>query len=51
MVLTNPQWLGVRELIESGRIGDLRSITGFFSYFNRDPENIRNQPRKLAAER
>lgn len=45
MVLTNPQWLGVRELIESGRIGDLRSISGFFSYFNRDPKNIRNNPR------
>jgi predicted dehydrogenase len=45
MVLTNPQWLRVRELIESGRIGELRSITGFFSYFNRAPENIRNNPR------
>lgn len=44
MVLTNPQWLGVRELIQSGRIGDLRSISGFFSYFNRDSENIRNRP-------
>jgi predicted dehydrogenase len=29
MVLTNPQWLGVRGLIQSGRIGDLRSINGF----------------------
>lgn len=45
MVLTNPQWLAVRELIKSGRIGELRSITGFFSYFNRDPKNIRNNPR------
>jgi predicted dehydrogenase len=44
MVLTNPQWLGVRELIKSGRIGDLHSVTGFFSYFNRDPDNIRNDP-------
>jgi len=44
MVLTNPQWLGVRELINSGRIGELRSISGFFSYFNRDPQNVRNQP-------
>lgn len=44
MVLTNPQWFGVRELIASGRIGELRSITGFFSYFNLDPENIRNDP-------
>jgi predicted dehydrogenase len=26
-----------------GRIGELRSITGVFSYFNVDPSNIRNQ--------
>jgi predicted dehydrogenase len=44
MVRTHPQWLGVRELISSGRIGQLRSITGSFSYFNRDPGNIRNKP-------
>ena len=44
MVRTHPQWLRVRELIASGRIGALRSITGFFSYFNRDPKNIRNIP-------
>jgi len=44
MVRTHPQWLETRELIRSGRIGDLRAINGFFSYFNRDPENIRNQP-------
>jgi len=44
MVRTHPQWLRARELIASGRIGELRSITGYFSYFNRDPKNIRNQP-------
>jgi predicted dehydrogenase len=44
MVRTHPQWLRTRELIRSGRIGELRSITGFFSYFNRDPKNIRNAP-------
>jgi len=42
MVRTHPQWLRTRELIASGRIGDLRSIMGAFSYFNRDPKNIRN---------
>jgi predicted dehydrogenase len=42
MVRTHPQWLRTRELIQSGLIGQLRSITGFFSYFNRDPKNIRN---------
>jgi predicted dehydrogenase len=42
MVRTHPQWLRTHELIESGRIGELRSIAGVFSYFNRDTSNIRN---------
>ncbi|MFI5092473.1 MAG: Gfo/Idh/MocA family oxidoreductase [Candidatus Acidiferrum sp.] len=42
MVRTHPQWLRTRDLIRSARIGDLRSIVGFFSYFNRDAANIRN---------
>jgi predicted dehydrogenase len=42
MVRTHPQWLRTRELIASGRIGQLRSVQGFFSYFNTDPKNIRN---------
>jgi predicted dehydrogenase len=44
MVRTHPQWLRTRELIASGRIGELRSIVGFFGYFNTDPKNIRNIP-------
>ena len=44
MVRTHPQWLRARELVGSGRIGQLRSIQGFFSYFNTDPKNIRNIP-------
>jgi predicted dehydrogenase len=43
MVRTHPQWLAVRELVRSGRIGDLRLITCQFSYFKRDPENLRNR--------
>jgi len=42
MVRTHPRWLRARELIRAGRIGQLRSISGQFSYFNRDPANIRN---------
>ena len=42
MVHTHPQWERTRELIRTGRIGELRSISGYFSYFNRDPANIRN---------
>jgi len=42
MVRTHPQWLRTRELIRSGKIGELRAILGAFSYFNRDAANIRN---------
>lgn len=42
MVRYHPQWLRARELVRSGKIGQLRSIQGFFSYNNRDPHNIRN---------
>jgi predicted dehydrogenase len=44
MVRLHPRWLCARELVQSGRIGELRSITGFFSYFNDSPENVRHQP-------
>ena len=44
MVRTHPRWLRTRELVRAGRIGQLRVISGSFSYFNRDPMNIRNMP-------
>jgi len=44
MVRTHPQWLRARELVVSGRIGQLRSAVSFFSFFNTDPSNIRNIP-------
>ena len=44
MVRTHPQWLRAREIVRSGEIGQLRTIQGFFSYFNRDPQNVRNNP-------
>ena len=42
MVRSHPQWLGVVELLRSGRIGPVRAIVGAFSYFNEDTANIRN---------
>ena len=42
MVRSHPQWIRARDLVRQGRIGTLRSILGYFSYFNRDPTNIRN---------
>jgi predicted dehydrogenase len=42
MVRSHPQWLATRDLVRSGRIGELRAAQGFFSYHNLDPKNIRN---------
>lgn len=39
----HPQWLLAKKLVQTGAIGELRTIQSFFSYFNDDPENIRNQ--------
>ena len=44
MVRTSPQWVRLREIVQSGEIGELRAMTGFFSYTNVDPANIRNIP-------
>jgi predicted dehydrogenase len=44
MVRLHPQWLGALEMVRSGRVGKVRSVMGFFSYFNRDAQNIRNLP-------
>ena len=43
MVAYHPQWHRVRELIQDGSIGSLRHIQGAFTYFNKDPHNMRNQ--------
>jgi len=42
MVLTHPQWVSTLNLIREGRIGDVCSVEGHFSYNNQDPNNIRN---------
>ena len=38
----HPQWRKAKELVDEGRIGDLRAVQTWFSYFNDDPANIRN---------
>lgn len=42
MVRTHPQWLRAREIVEEGRLGELKAIYGHFSYHLTDPKNIRN---------
>ncbi len=43
MVTYHPQWLKVRELVAAGAIGQLRHVQGCFTYFNTDPQNMRNR--------
>ncbi len=43
MIRSFPQWLRLRQLLDEGRAGELRAVTGFFSYFNVNPANIRNR--------
>jgi predicted dehydrogenase len=43
MIRSAQQWLRLRQLLDGGRIGELRSVSAYFSYFNIDPANIRNQ--------
>jgi predicted dehydrogenase len=42
MYRLHPTWEAVRDLVTSGRIGELRAVQGWFSYFNDDPNDIRN---------
>ncbi|MFD1329698.1 Gfo/Idh/MocA family protein [Mycoplana ramosa] len=44
MVTYSPVWRKVRELLQDGAIGRLRHVQGAFTYFNRDPANMRNIP-------
>jgi predicted dehydrogenase len=43
MVVYHPQWIKVRDLIAEGAIGRLRHVQGAFSYYNVDPDNMRNK--------
>jgi predicted dehydrogenase len=40
----HPQWQRTQELVAGGAIGRLRTVQAFFSYWNVDPKNIRNDP-------
>ena len=40
----HPQWIKAKAIVDSGDLGDIRSIHSHFSYYNVDPSNIRNMP-------
>ncbi|MCA0431674.1 MAG: Gfo/Idh/MocA family oxidoreductase [Proteobacteria bacterium] len=42
MVRHATQWIEARKRVKAGEIGDVRAIQVLFSYFNRDPKNVRN---------
>ena len=39
----HPQWQWTRQKVFEGKIGEVRTIQTFFSYYNADPDNIRNK--------
>jgi len=39
----HPQWRRAKQIVDSGGIGELRTIHSFFSYYLDDPTNVRNQ--------
>jgi predicted dehydrogenase len=39
----HPQWQQAKKLVQQGVIGELKNIQSFFSYYNVDASNIRNQ--------
>ncbi len=42
MVRHHPQWIKARELIRKGKLGTLKAVQVLFSYYNDDPDNVRN---------
>ena len=44
MYRLHPQWQKAKQLVTEGAIGKIKTIQSFFSFFNTDPENIRNKP-------
>ena len=43
MYRLHPQWQLAKKMATDGTIGELKTIQSFFSYYNADPANIRNQ--------
>jgi predicted dehydrogenase len=40
----HPQWQQVKNWVKKREIGEIQTIQSTFSYYNDDPENIRNRP-------
>lgn len=44
MIRFHPQWLRAREIVRSGELGEVRAINAVFSYYNVNPDDVRNNP-------
>ena len=40
----HPQWIKAKAMVDNGDIGKLQTINSFFSFYNDDPDDIRNRP-------
>jgi predicted dehydrogenase len=49
MLRSHPQWSKMREIIRSGRLGKIQATQGLYTYFNRDPNDIRNRDPELGG--
>lgn len=43
MYRNHPQWQLAKQQVSEGKIGKVRTIQSFFSYYNNNPHNIRNK--------
>jgi predicted dehydrogenase len=44
MIRSHPQWLRAKDLVRSGKIGELRAVAASFNYFDREVHSIHNNP-------
>lgn len=42
MYRMNPRWGRVKKIIEEGKIGEVKTMHSYFSYYNTNPDDIRN---------
>lgn len=40
----HPQWRWAREVVDSGQLGEVRTIQSFFSFYDDNPDSILHQP-------
>lgn len=40
----HPQWKKIKAMVDGGELGQINAVEANFSYFNRDPDNVRHKP-------